>query len=264
MLEFRKKIIKFDTDEEIPYNQEFTISEFQHALSTTKETSPGPDEITYLMLKKAHPSFQNLILKIINKIYQTGKLPSQWKNAIIIPIPKPGKDLSEPLNFRPIALTSCICKLNEKMVNFRLNWYLEANNLISSSQFGFRKSLSAVDALVKFENDSHDAISNGKHEIAVLFDLKKAYDTTWRHGVLKKLHEYGLRGNLPKFICDFLTNRTIRVRVGKTLSNPYPLIEGIPQGSVLSCTLFMIAINEITNSLPADIKTALYVDDLTI
>ena len=150
------------------------------------------------------------------------------------------------------------------MVNRRLNWFLDANDLINQVQCGFRKGMSTTDALVKFETDVHGAISNGEHTVAILFDLSKAYDRTWRYGILEKLHRFGLRGNLPKFVREFMNNRTLIVRVGQTLSDPYPQCEGVPQGSVLSCTLFQVAINDITCSLPVNVRSTLYVDDFTI
>ena len=104
----------------------------------------------------------------------------------------------------------------------------------------------------------------GKHTIAVFFDLKKAYDTTWKHGILQKLHNYGLRGHLPIFITFFLECRKIQVRVGAQLSDPASIDEGVPQGSVLSCTLFAVAIDDAVENLPPSVKATLYVDDLTI
>ena len=73
-------------------------------------------------------------------IWRTGKFPEDWHKAVIIPIPKPGKDKTEATNYRPIALTSCICKTMEIMIDERLVWFLESNNLISGNQAGFRKN----------------------------------------------------------------------------------------------------------------------------
>ena len=258
------KTISFQTDQNHPYNDPFSYQELIYSLSTTKESSPGIDEITYSMIKKCHPRLIEMILQTFNRIFSDKVFPELWRTSIIIPIQKPNKDHHEPLNHRPIALTSCLCKLFEKMINLRLNWYLESKNLINPRQSGFRKNRSTTDSLVKFEVDINSAIKEGLHTIAVFFDLSKAYDMTWKKGVTMKLHEYGLRGELPIFIENFLSNRNIRVRVGSTLSDPVPTQEGTPQGSVLSCSLFMVAINEISAELPADVKCALYVDDLTL
>ena len=81
----------------------------------------------------------SVLLKTFNDIWETGNVPKSWKEATIIPMPKPGKDNTNPNNYRPIALTSCICKTLERMINERLVWYLEKNNIITEFQSGFRQ-----------------------------------------------------------------------------------------------------------------------------
>merc|ERR1719154_507516 len=111
------------------------------------------------MIKNSHLNFQLCIRQLFNKIYSMDIFPSVWKLAIIIPIPKPGKDHSNPLNYRPISLTSCLCKLFEKMVNSRLVWYLEKEGLIQEHQSGFRRNRSTTDCIVQLECDFRNAIS---------------------------------------------------------------------------------------------------------
>ena len=96
-------------------------------------------------------------MNIFNNIWTTGKLPDGWQYATIIPIPKPGKDPTEPNNYRPIALTSCLCKTLERMINKRLTWFLESNNHISQFQSGFRSDRSTTDNLVRLETFIRDA-----------------------------------------------------------------------------------------------------------
>jgi hypothetical protein len=98
----------------------------------------------------------------------------------------------------------------------------------------------------------------------VFFDLENAYDTTWKYGIMRDLHEFGLRGRLPLFIQDFLSDRLFRVRVGSTYSNPYPQEMGVPQGSILSVTLFSVKINNIANIPSSEFDTTLFVDDFSI
>ena len=137
-------------------------------------------------------------------MWETGKFPESWELATIIPIPKPGKDHAEPNSYRPIALTSCLCKTLERMINVRLVWYLESNNLISPVQSGFRSERRTNDNLVRLETFIRDAFVAKQHVVAVFFDLEKAYDTTWRHGIMRDLHDLGIRGRLATFIENFL------------------------------------------------------------
>jgi potassium voltage-gated channel Eag-related subfamily H protein 8 len=121
----------------------------------------------------------------------------------VIPLPKPGKDPSDPISYRPIALTSCVCKTLERIVNRRLVWYLEKNHHISEDQSGFRAQRSTTDQLLRLENIVRESFVKKQHLVAVFFDLEKAYDTTWRYGITKDLHNVGLRGRLAYFHIAF-------------------------------------------------------------
>ena len=105
------------------------------------------------------------------------------------------------------------------MINKRLIWYLESNNLISKFQLGNRGERSTNDNSVRLETFIHDAFIKREHVVAVFFDLEKAYDTTWRYGNTERPTHFGLRGRLSNFIKSFLEDRTIQVRIGSTLSD---------------------------------------------
>ena len=256
--------LNFSTNENLLYNNIFSLQELEISLKKSKDTSAGPDEIHYQFLKHLpHPSLQ-LLLNIFNKIYSTNNFPDSWREATIIPIPKPGKDHTDPANYRPIALTSCICKTMERMVNDRLVWYLERNNILSPCQNGFRQHRSTIDQLVRLETYIREGFIKKQHVVAVFFDLEKAYDTTWKGGIMHDLHAVGLRGNLPLFIQQFLMNRTFKVLVGNTFSSSHVQEQGVPQGSILSPILFNLKLNNVVKNLPCTVEKSLYVDDLAI
>ena len=127
-----------------------------------------------------------------------------------------------------------------RMVNDRLVWTLERDRLISEYQCGFRRGWSTLDHLVRFETFLRNAFIRKQHAVAVFFDLEKPYDnnTTWQYGILRDLYDLGIRGRLPSFIASFLSNQHFRVWIGTVLSNPHDQELGVPQGSVLSVTLF--------------------------
>ena len=152
----------------------------------------------------------------------------------------------------------------ERLVFERFIWQLENINALDSVQCGFRKGRSTVDHLVRFESFVRNALIKGDHVVSVLFDLEKAYDTTWKHGILLDLQELGFVGNLPNFISNFLTDRNFQVRIGSTFSDPFSQEMGVPQGSILSPLLFNLKINKIVNSVKPDIDKALFVDDFSI
>jgi len=126
-----------------------------------------------------------LLLSIFNHYWTRDTFPSTWHNATVILIPKPGKDHTNPTNYRPVALTSCLCKIFLKILNARLMWFLEYNKFITPEQSGFRKHRGIIDHLVRLESYIRDAFAKKQHVIAVFFDLEKAYDMTWKYGILQ-------------------------------------------------------------------------------
>ena len=262
--EQEKVILNFKSQNNEIHNKDFNLDELVEAIQLSHDSATGPDEIHYQMLKHLPENSLETLLNIFNYIWTTGKFPEDWTLATIIPIPKPGKDPAEPNNYRPIALTSCLCKTLERMIDKRLTWFLESNNHISRFQSGFRSDRSTTDNLVRLETFIRDALIKKEHVVAVFFDLEKAYDTTWRYGILKDIHKLGLRGRLPTFIENFLADRTMQVRVGSSLSDYYDQEQGVPQGGVLSTTLFSIKINDIVKCLGNLTDCSLYVDDFCI
>ena len=118
--------------------------------------------------------------------------------------------------------------------------------------------------MVRLETFIREAFIKKEHLVAVFFDLEKAYDTTWKYGIMKDLHEIGLKGRLPIFVQNFLSNREFKVRVGSTLSEAHNQEQGVPQGSILSVTLFSLKINNIVKCLNPVVDCSLYVDDFLI
>ena len=257
-------LLNFNSSTEFSYNFPFTLQELKFALSRSRNSAPGPDNVLVPMILNLPESAQYLLLQIYNFIWSSGSLPNTWKESILIPIHKPNKSQSSVESYRPISLTSHLGKVLERMVNFRLMWYLEKHNLIDKEQYGFRKNRSTTDHLVGMEIDIQNSFTKKQHLIAAFLDLSNAFDITWRYDILRTLHNWGIRGNLPIFIKNFLSERSFRVRLGHYESNKHVLENGIPQGSVLSPTLFLIAINSIKQFIPRSICYRLYADDLVI
>ena len=117
---------------------------------------------------------------------------------------------------------------------------------------------------MRLSNQIQQGFANQKQTIGVFFDLEKAYDTTWRQGIIRELCGLGIKGNLLKFLKNFLTDRFIKVKVGNKISSPFKQEEGVPQGSILSVTLFSIAINKILSNIGPPVHCSLLVDNLAI
>ncbi|GFS77403.1 RNA-directed DNA polymerase from mobile element jockey [Trichonephila clavipes] len=256
--------INFRCRQLLPYNCDFDMFEFKRALSSAHNTSPGPDGISYELLRHLTEDSLVSLLYLFNRIWREQVYPTQWQGAIVIPILKPGKDPKNPLSYRPIELTSCLCKTLERMVNARLVYQLEKNRCIPLFQSGFRKGRSTLDNIIKLESKIRNAFVRRNNLVSIFFDIEKAYDRTWHYRILRTLFNFGLRGNLPTFIKIFLKLRTFRVRLGGTLSAPFTQVEGVPQGSILSVTLFICHISPILNVYSPSFLASLYVGDLQI
>ena len=247
--------------EPLAYNANFTIKELKTALSKKKSTAPGGDTVHYDMLKQLNDKAKFQLLHLINKSWNKGELPTQWKESTIIPLLKPNKDPHQPQSYRPISLTSAICKTMETMVATRLTAHLENNNCLAHTQSGFRKHRSTIDQITRLESAIRCAKLEKRVLVAVFLDLEKAFDLMWRKGTLQKLTEFGIKGKMLKWIQDFLTGRKIRVRVGTDQSDYKDSENGSPQGSVLSPILFNVIINTLEETLKNCVELTQFADD---
>ena len=246
-------------------NQNFSMRELEEALRQLEEgKSPGEDQIHNAMLKQLPPITKQYLLDFFNRLWTEGSFPQDWKTSIILPILKSGKEQSNPKNYRPISLTSNICKLIEKMVNHRLIWFLEKTQKLSPQQFGFRPGRCTIDPIASLTTDILNGFKEKKTTTAVFFDFEKAFDTISRGTVISNLKDVGVKGEILKFIHNYLKDRSIKVKIGDTLSDKHTTTAGVPQGGVLSATLFLVAINTILDTLHCGVRGSLYADDLVI
>ena len=205
--------------------------------------SSGPDGIPAVVLKTCAPELTPVLTRLYRLSYNTG-VPSSWKVAHVHPIPKKG-DRSDPSNYRPIAITSLLSKVMERVLNRRLLQYLEDRQLISDRQYGFRHGRSAGDLLVYLTHRWAEALEGKGEAIAVGLDIAKAFDRVWHRALLSKLPSYGIPEGLCRWIASFLDGRSIKTVVDGSCSGTKSINAGVPQGSVLSPTLFILHINDL-------------------
>ena len=216
------------------------------------------------MIQNLESGARNKLLEIFNISWKTGEVPQLWREANMIPIPKPGKDSRSAENHRPISLTSCTCKTMERIINHRMMWYLESNHILADEQAGFRKCHSTEEQATHISQEIEDAFQDKKHVMAVWIDLQKAFDKVWKDGLLRKMRDCNLKDRMYRWVKSYLHNRKARVQLDGCLSRKVLLRHGVPQGGVISPTLFLIFINDLMKELPPGIQTALYADDLVM
>ncbi|KAL9706254.1 hypothetical protein quinque_009772 [Culex quinquefasciatus] len=148
------------------------------------------------------------------------------------------------------------------MVNNRLVHIIETRRLLHPHQFAFRKGKTTVDHLAELEKVVRAAWNKKEYVQGIFLDVTKAYDTTWRRLVLNQLRDWNIEGLMLKFLDRMLENRSFRVFVNGQLSQSKIMETG--QGSVLSVTLFLVAINTLVARMPPSITTLLYADDVVL
>ena len=160
-------------------------------------------------------------------------------------IDKGKQKASDPSNYRPISLTSCLSKFVEGFVKDRLNYFLTSNNLICFQQSDFRNQRSTHDNLLFLTQKISENFNRNKKTCLILFDICKAFDKTWHFGILHKLLQLKVPLYLTKWIKSFLSHRLFCVKVNEAISDFEEISIGVPQGATLSPLLFSIFINDI-------------------
>ena len=221
----------------------------------------GPDGISNKMLKPVAKEVSVPLSILFNRSFREGKFAENWKHSNVIPLQKKG-DNSEPSNFRPVSLLSGLGKLQERIAFKNIHNYLNENNLIYKYQSGFLPGHSTTFQLIDIYHHICQAIDNNQYACMVFCDVSKAFDRVWHKGLIFKLKQLGIDGDLLEWISNYLNNRQQRVVIKSCKSDFKRTNAGVPQGSVLGPLLFLIYVNDISESLLS--LTRLFADDSSL
>lgn len=223
--------------------------------------APGFDLITGKVLQELSPKCLKLITCIFNAVFRINYFPATWKIAQIIMIPKPGKNPQEVTSYRPISLLPILSKVFEKIYVKRLKAIIDKREIIPEHQFGFRNKHGTIEQVHRLVNKINKDLNAKRYCSTAFLDISQAFDKVWHKGLQYKLKTY-----LPhphfQLLKSYLSDRHFLVKQGQEYTDLHPIQSGVPQGSVLGPTLYLIYTADLPTTRLTTVAT--FADDTAV
>jgi hypothetical protein len=221
----------------------------------------GPDKMPIITLKETVSEISPVLQSLFQQSLDTHEIPSDWKLANIVPIYKKG-DRTKPSNYRPVSLTAVASKMLEHIVVSQIMNHLDHNNILHENQHGFRTGRSCETQLLLSTDDITRHMNQGYQVDMAILDFAKAFDKVTYRRLAEKLSYYGIRDDTLSWVNAFLYERQQQVVIDGETSRLTTVTSGVPQGTVLGPTLFLVYINDIAANISSTIR--LFADDCVV
>lgn len=241
----------------------FTAGDIMATIKSFKNKAPGISGIGKTTLVNLPLNALTRYASISNLTFSMGYYPVVYKNGLLVFVLKEGKNPKDPISYRPITLLEVPGKLLEKLINNRFARYCEENNIFNKNQYGFRRGLGTDVAIAT----TYEKIALNQQQKnfcnVVCHDISKAFDGVWVAGLKFKIQQTDLPLLFQKILCSFTTNRTAQIKIENLIGPKFELRAGVPQGGILSPTLFIFYTRDLPPPHYDDCADVIFADDVT-
>lgn len=242
------------------FDRQLTMEEYLCALNSFKSKSaPGPDLLNFVVLRKLPKSIHQKILNYFQLILDTGEIPDSWTEFFVIFIPKQNKK-----DVRPISLANCLMKFFEKIIQRKVEYWAETNDVIPAEQSGFRKARSCIDTVATFVTTTQNNLINKQITGALFLDIEGAYDNVDPFLLYREFWLRGLPCKISKVLYNLIKVRKVHAYNEGEFIGTRLTTKGVPQGSVLSPTSFNLYVASLKSCLPDGVSFLQYADDIVL